>query len=114
MTAGPTPGTVDVAAAAALMTPLTELVVQAAHAIMAINRRAMAVTDKSDGSPVTEADLAADRVIADGLARLAPDTKRKRPIQPYTADIAMALVNGRPTGVFANANDDQISRGPEQ
>ena len=73
MTAGPTPGTVDVAAAAALMTPLTELVVRAAHAIMAINRRAMAVTDKSDGSPVTEADLAADRVIADGLARLAPD-----------------------------------------
>ncbi|MGJ4951889.1 3'(2'),5'-bisphosphate nucleotidase CysQ [Bradyrhizobium sp. HKCCYLS20291] len=73
MTTGPTAGTVDVAAAAALMTPLTELVVEAAHAIMAVNRRAMTVTDKSDGSPVTEADLAADQVIADGLARLAPE-----------------------------------------
>ncbi|MGJ4891343.1 3'(2'),5'-bisphosphate nucleotidase CysQ [Bradyrhizobium sp. HKCCYLR20261] len=73
MTARPTAGTVGLEAAAALMTPLTELVVQAAHAILAVNRRAMAVTDKSDGSPVTEADLAADKVIADGLARLTPD-----------------------------------------
>jgi 3'(2'), 5'-bisphosphate nucleotidase len=60
-------------AAAALMEPLTELVMQAGRAILAINRRAMAVTDKSDGSPVTEADLAADRVIHDGLAAIAPD-----------------------------------------
>ncbi|MGJ5182130.1 3'(2'),5'-bisphosphate nucleotidase CysQ [Bradyrhizobium oligotrophicum] len=73
MTTGPTTGTIGTAAAAALMTPLTELVVQAAHAILAVNRRAMAVTDKSDGSPVTEADLAADAVIAEGLARLAPE-----------------------------------------
>jgi 3'(2'), 5'-bisphosphate nucleotidase len=65
-------GTVDIEAAAALMAPLTDLVVQAAHAILAVNRRAMTVTDKSDGSPVTEADLAADRVIAEGLARVAP------------------------------------------
>ncbi|MDH8489784.1 inositol monophosphatase family protein, partial [Klebsiella pneumoniae] len=28
---------------------------------------------KSDGSPVTEADMAAHRIIADGLAKLAPD-----------------------------------------
>ncbi|MGY3450354.1 3'(2'),5'-bisphosphate nucleotidase CysQ [Bradyrhizobium sp. USDA 4353] len=70
---GQTAGTLGVDAAAALMTPLTELVVEAAQAILAVNRRAMAVTDKSDGSPVTEADLAADRVIAEGLARLAPD-----------------------------------------
>jgi 3'(2'), 5'-bisphosphate nucleotidase len=60
-------------AAAALMEPLTELVVQAGRAILAVNRRAMTVTDKSDGSPVTEADLAADRVINDGLAKIAPD-----------------------------------------
>ena len=33
----------------------------------------MKVDGKTDGSPVTEADLAADRIIADGLARLAPD-----------------------------------------
>lgn len=64
---------IDADAAAALMEPLTELVVQAGRAILAINRRAMAVTDKSDGSPVTEADLAADRVIHDGLASIAPD-----------------------------------------
>jgi 3'(2'), 5'-bisphosphate nucleotidase len=64
---------IDADAAAALMGPLTELVVQAGRAIRAINRRAMAVTDKSDGSPVTEADLAADRVIHDGLATIAPD-----------------------------------------
>lgn len=59
-------------AAAALMQPLTKLVVRAGDAILAVNRRAMAVTGKCDGSPVTEADLAADRVISDGLAHLAP------------------------------------------
>jgi 3'(2'), 5'-bisphosphate nucleotidase len=64
---------VDAGAAAALMEPLTELVVQAGRAILAINRGAMTVTDKSDGSPVTEADLAADRVINEGLAKIAPD-----------------------------------------
>jgi 3'(2'), 5'-bisphosphate nucleotidase len=62
----------DVGAAAALMEPLTELVMQAGRAILAINRGAMTVTDKSDGSPVTEADLAADRVINKGLAAIAP------------------------------------------
>jgi 3'(2'), 5'-bisphosphate nucleotidase len=41
-------------------------------AILGVNRGAMKVDGKSDGSPVTEADLAADRIIADGLARLAP------------------------------------------
>jgi 3'(2'), 5'-bisphosphate nucleotidase len=59
--------------AASLMGPLTDLVVQAGQAILAVNRHAMKVEDKSDGSPVTEADLAADRIIGDGLARLAPD-----------------------------------------
>jgi 3'(2'), 5'-bisphosphate nucleotidase len=32
----------------------------------------MRIEGKLDGSPVTEADLAADRIIAEGLARLAP------------------------------------------
>lgn len=59
--------------AAALMAPLTELVVQAGAAILAVNRAAMRIDGKLDGSPVTEADLAADRIIAEGLARLAPD-----------------------------------------
>src|SRR6266566_8681628 len=58
---------------AALMEPLTDLVIQAGAAILAVNRAAMKVDGKTDGSPVTEADLAADRIIADGLARVAPD-----------------------------------------
>jgi 3'(2'), 5'-bisphosphate nucleotidase len=58
--------------AAALMDPLTDLVVKAGEAILAVNRRVMKVEGKKDGSPVTEADLAADRIIADGLAQIAP------------------------------------------
>jgi 3'(2'), 5'-bisphosphate nucleotidase len=64
---------IDRAAAAALMGPLTDLVIRAGAAIVAVNRGAMRIDGKRDGSPVTEADLAADRIIADGLARLAPD-----------------------------------------
>jgi 3'(2'), 5'-bisphosphate nucleotidase len=60
-------------AAALLMQPLTELVIRAGAAIVGINRRAMKIEGKVDGSPVTEADLAADRIIGEGLARLAPD-----------------------------------------
>src|SRR3984893_15759848 len=60
-------------AAAALMEPWTELVIQAGTAILAISRGAMRVDGKLDGSPVTEADLAADRIIAEVLARIAPD-----------------------------------------
>ena len=59
-------------AAAALMQPLTDLVIRAGAAILAVNRAAMRIEGKLDGSPVTEADLAADRIIAEGLARLAP------------------------------------------
>jgi 3'(2'), 5'-bisphosphate nucleotidase len=64
---------IDCDAAAALMEPLTDLVVQAGVAILAVNRKAMKVEGKLDGSPVTEADLAADRIIGDGLTRLVPD-----------------------------------------
>jgi 3'(2'), 5'-bisphosphate nucleotidase len=60
-------------AAAALMAPLTDLVVRAGAAILAVNRGAMRVDGKADGSPVTEADLAADRVIGEGLTALVPD-----------------------------------------
>ncbi len=65
--------TIDREAAAALIAPLTELVIAAGAAILAVNRRAMKVEGKLDGSPVTEADLAADRIIGAGLARLLPD-----------------------------------------
>ena len=64
---------IDVAAAARLMAPLTELVVLAGAAILKVDRTRMRIDGKADGSPVTEADLAADRIIADGLNRLAPD-----------------------------------------
>src|ERR1700733_5968651 len=60
-------------AAAALMEPLTDLVIEAGAAILAVNRHAMKIDGKTDGSPVTEADLAADRIIRDGLARLVPE-----------------------------------------
>ncbi len=64
---------IDCEAAAALMEPLTDLVVRAGAAILAVNRSAMKIDGKLDGSPVTEADLAADRIIGEGLARLVPD-----------------------------------------
>src|ERR1700720_4636103 len=60
-------------AAAALMDPLTELVIQAGIAILAINRGAMRIDGKLDGSPGTEADLAPHRILGEGLARIAPD-----------------------------------------
>jgi 3'(2'), 5'-bisphosphate nucleotidase len=73
MNEAPLPATaIELDAAAALMEPLTDLVIQAGAAILAINRAAMRIEGKLDGSPVTEADLAADRIIAEGLARLAP------------------------------------------
>src|ERR1700758_1439091 len=79
--------TIDGTAAAALMGPLTDLVVQAGRAILAINHDAMRVEGKSDGSPVTDADLAADRIIADGLKRLSPEIparseERVQDVQP--------------------------------
>src|SRR4051812_10612147 len=64
---------IDGAAASHLMEPLTALVVKAGEAILAVNRTGMRVDGKQDGSPVTEADLAADGIIAEGLARLAGD-----------------------------------------
>src|SRR3979409_1495472 len=63
---------IDRDAAAALIEPLTDLVVRAGAAILAINRGAMKIDGKADGTPVTEADLAADRIIGEGLARLVP------------------------------------------
>jgi 3'(2'), 5'-bisphosphate nucleotidase len=67
------PSPIDCSTAARLMAPLTELVALAGQAILAVDRKRMRVDGKTDGSPVTEADLASDRIIADGLARLAGD-----------------------------------------
>jgi 3'(2'), 5'-bisphosphate nucleotidase len=68
--AAATAAVIDCERAAALMEPLTDLVIRAGAAILAVNRRAMKIDGKVDGSPVTEADLAADRIIDEGLARL--------------------------------------------
>src|SRR5881396_2323770 len=67
------PKPIDHEAAASLIGPLTDLVIRAGAAILAVNRSAMKIDGKTDGSPVTEADLAADRIIGEGLARLAPN-----------------------------------------
>lgn len=71
MNEAPAP-TIGSTAARALRAPLTDLVARAGAAILAISRDAMRVDGKADGSPVTDADLAADRVIAQGLAEIAP------------------------------------------
>jgi len=67
------PQPIDREAAATLIEPLTDLVIRAGHAILAVDRTTLKVDGKTDGSPVTEADLAADRIIGQGLAQLAPD-----------------------------------------
>jgi len=64
---------IDGDAAMALLEPLTDIVAQAGAAILAVARPSMKVEGKADGSLVTEADKAADRVIAEGLAKLLPD-----------------------------------------
>ena len=69
----PTSSPISHDAAARLMAPLTALVARAGSAILKVDRSRMHVEGKTDGSPVTEADLAADRIIADGLKQLAPD-----------------------------------------
>ena len=67
------PSAADRQAAARLLAPLTDLVARAGQAILALDRKAMSVAGKRDGSPVTDADLASDRIIAEGLAMIAPD-----------------------------------------
>lgn len=66
--------TLDMPVLQSLLAPLTDLVVEAGDAILAISRgRDLSVQGKADGSPVTAADLAADRIIVDGLAGLCPN-----------------------------------------
>lgn len=55
-----------------LVLALERLAREAGTAILQIKRAGMGTRMKVDGSPVTEADLAADAVIAKGLARLLP------------------------------------------
>jgi len=57
----------------ALVSGVVTLAESAGAAIMEVYRSGdVVVTDKADHSPLTQADLAAHRVIAEGLAKLAP------------------------------------------
>ncbi|MYE25241.1 MAG: hypothetical protein F4Y01_15080 [Gammaproteobacteria bacterium] len=53
---------------------LIDIVQRAGDAILEIYATDFEVTDKADDSPLTQADLAAHRVIAEGLAELDPTT----------------------------------------
>ena len=64
---------IDTDTARGLLGPLSDVVAAASAAVLAIDRSSARLEDKDDGSPLTQADLAADRVIADGLARIAPE-----------------------------------------
>ncbi|MGG5808385.1 3'(2'),5'-bisphosphate nucleotidase CysQ [Falsiroseomonas sp. CW058] len=57
---------------ASLLPHLVAIAAEAGARIIAIRQRPHAVAGKADGSPVTEADLAAEAVIAAGLAQVAP------------------------------------------
>jgi 3'(2'), 5'-bisphosphate nucleotidase len=71
MSAGSTQAsTIDRVGAKRMLEPLTDLVVRASAAILSVTR--ITANDKPDGSPVTQADLAADAIIVDGLKELAP------------------------------------------
>jgi 3'(2'), 5'-bisphosphate nucleotidase len=63
---------VTLPAAGALREPVLALVREAGRAIMDVYREAFEVTRKADRSPLTEADLAAHRILVEGLGRLAP------------------------------------------
>ena len=53
--------------------PLLDLAVRAGQAAMEVYRRDFAVYEKEDKSPVTDADLTAEKIIFDGLKKLTPD-----------------------------------------
>lgn len=61
------------AALTALMHETGALAEQAGAAILEVYNTRFATTEKDDRSPLTEADLAAHRVIAEGLAAIAPE-----------------------------------------
>ncbi len=86
---------IDRIAAKALLEPLTDLVVRASAAILDVARHKITAEDKLDGSPVTQADLAADAIIVDGLKRLRPnipvvsEERVDRATGPYLASFFM-------------------------
>jgi 3'(2'), 5'-bisphosphate nucleotidase len=82
---------------AALLDALTDVVARAAAAILEVPRGQLDTTMKADNSPVTAADMAADAVIAEGMARLLPhlpviSEERCGPM-PATASKTFALID---------------------
>lgn len=59
--------------ASRLLSPLRDIAHAAGRAIMDVYAGDFAVMDKADESPLTAADLAAHRIISDGLRDLTPD-----------------------------------------
>ncbi|MGD0149024.1 MAG: 3'(2'),5'-bisphosphate nucleotidase CysQ [Xanthobacteraceae bacterium] len=64
--------TLDAAACADLVDEITKITAHAAETILDFAKR-LDIRRKTDGSPVTSADLAAEAIICEGLQRLAPD-----------------------------------------
>jgi 3'(2'), 5'-bisphosphate nucleotidase len=56
-----------------LLLDVVGLAREAGRAILGVYAQAFAVQEKGDRSPLTEADLAAERILAAGLRRLAPE-----------------------------------------
>ncbi|MGC9456267.1 MAG: 3'(2'),5'-bisphosphate nucleotidase CysQ [Halothiobacillaceae bacterium] len=56
-----------------LFTAARQIAIEAGEAILAVYHRDFAVQHKQDQSPLTEADLAANRIIVEGLQRLTPE-----------------------------------------
>jgi 3'(2'), 5'-bisphosphate nucleotidase len=91
--------TLDAAAYATLLEPLTAVGVSAAQAILQAG--AGGARRKADGSPVTAADEIADSMIRDALARLAPGVpivseehaEREKPKIPAGKDASYFLVD---------------------
>lgn len=54
------------------ITRIEEISIEAGNAAMMLRQKGFSKSDKADGSPVTEADLAADAIITSGLSALAP------------------------------------------
>lgn len=81
-----------------LLPQVVQIAKEAGRAIMAIyntmSATAGAVRYKADGSPLTQADLAAHRVIAHGLAQLTPE------IPVVSEEDSASQVHRKPTGLF--------------
>lgn len=73
-----------------LLEAMTEIAGDAASLVVRLREEGLSADEKADGSPVTEADRRAERLIVDGLAALAPDI-------PAVAEEAVSG-GGRPPG----------------